>query len=519
MLKECFSRVLTNNMMQQRAVKQVSRSTLFSKVALLVFLFLGLRGYVPAYHQHQVFYQNTDYELNVYRIYGEKPGKTLLILGGIQGNEPGGYLAADLYVEMSLKKGNLIVVPRANFCSILRNVRGVNGDMNRKFDAVDRNDRDGLIIAKLKELIEESDFLLNLHDGSGFYSDTWESTLRNPKRYGQSIIADCETLYSKKHETTFDLGKMSRNVCARVNQEIKNVDHHFHFNNHKTAAIDTMHREQRKSATYFAVTQHEIPAFGIETSKSLPSPQQRVRYQTMVINAFMKEFGIIPEQPRIALPDPSMKYLIVAVNDRPPTVVYNGKSLFVEQDDELEIIHVEANYDRGLTANIIGYGTFNDMKKRITVHKPTDIIVRKDNLECGKISVEFTKAPAATTKKSVVKYLILQVNEDNLALLPGEHQEVQRGDILVIKDLITFPQYDDSIKVNFKGFVGNSFYNDGEDRGYSIDTARDLMRRYSQERKGEIYPILVSKNGIALATFYVDIRTAIKTSLITSANR
>jgi len=29
-------------------------------------------------------------------------------------------------------------------------------------------------------------------DESGFYSDTWESTIRNPKRYGQSIIADSD---------------------------------------------------------------------------------------------------------------------------------------------------------------------------------------------------------------------------------------------------------------------------------------------------------------------------------------
>ena len=99
-----------------------------------------------AYNQHQVFFQNTDYELNVYRIVGEQPGKTMLIIGGMQGDEPGGYLAADLYVEMTLRKGNLIVVPRANFCSILLNVRGVNGDMNRKFAQVSPDDRDLMII-------------------------------------------------------------------------------------------------------------------------------------------------------------------------------------------------------------------------------------------------------------------------------------------------------------------------------------------------------------------------------------
>ena len=84
--------------------------------------------------QEQVFLRNTDHELHVYRIFGEKPGKTIMLIGGIQGDEPGGYLTADLYAAVHLKKGNLIVVPRANFYSILLNQRqGLTGDMNRKF--------------------------------------------------------------------------------------------------------------------------------------------------------------------------------------------------------------------------------------------------------------------------------------------------------------------------------------------------------------------------------------------------
>jgi predicted deacylase len=56
-------------------------------------------------------------------IYGKEPGKTLKLIGGSQGNEPGGFLSAYLYADMSLLRGNLIVVPRANFYSILLNHR------------------------------------------------------------------------------------------------------------------------------------------------------------------------------------------------------------------------------------------------------------------------------------------------------------------------------------------------------------------------------------------------------------
>ena len=60
-----------------------------------------------------------------------------MLIGGIQGNEPGGFISADLYADMSLEKGNLIVVPRANFYSIILNQRGAHGDMNRKFTPED----------------------------------------------------------------------------------------------------------------------------------------------------------------------------------------------------------------------------------------------------------------------------------------------------------------------------------------------------------------------------------------------
>jgi len=82
---------------------------------------------------HTVYFEGQENELHVYRISGSQPGKTLLIIGGIQGDEPSGFLAADSYVDFSLGSGNLIVVPRANFPSILKRERQINQDMNRKF--------------------------------------------------------------------------------------------------------------------------------------------------------------------------------------------------------------------------------------------------------------------------------------------------------------------------------------------------------------------------------------------------
>jgi len=79
-----------------------------------------------------------------------------MIIGGIQGDEPGSYMTADLYADIHLKKGNLIVVPRANFYSILLNQReGLTGDMNRKFGINDdvKKSLDREVVIVLKRLI------------------------------------------------------------------------------------------------------------------------------------------------------------------------------------------------------------------------------------------------------------------------------------------------------------------------------------------------------------------------------
>lgn len=434
----------------------------------------------------------------------------MLIIGGIQGNEPGGYLAADLYVDMSLKKGNLIMVPRANFYSIVRNQRGVDGDMNRKFAGFSGEDNDNKIVNVLKQLIAESDYLLNLHDGSGFYSEKWRSPLRNPRRYGQSIIADCDQYYAEKKDTILYLGDLARKVCKTVNSQIDNRNFHFRFNNHRTNESDTIHAEQRKSATYYTLIHHEIPAFGIETSKSIASYKLRVKFQTMIINAFMKEFGIIPEHPKIYLDSPKLEYLVVTVNRADPLVVYDRQALFIKEGDYVEVSHIEANYERGLSVDILRVGNSNDYRKNLQIKEPTKIIVKKDKYHCGEVSIlldqekpeySMVKGPASP----LMKYLIIETNQFKRVIKKGEHMRVVRGDLLSIIDVVINNLSDqEAVTVNFKGFVGNKLNNTGEDRGYLIDTSKDLWKKYSKGGVGRQYPIVVTVNHRKIGEVWID---------------
>lgn len=461
--------------------------------------------------QHLTHFQGTEYELNVYKIYGVEKGKTLLIIGGIQGNEPGGYLAADLYVDMSLKKGNLIVVPRANFYSIIKNQRGVNGDMNRKFAGFSEKDSDNKIVNVLKQLIAESDYLLNLHDGSGFYSEKWKSPFRNPKRYGQSIIADCDQYYAKKEENkVLYLGDLARKVCKTVNPQIDNQNFYFRFNNHRTVEPDTIHAEQRRSATYYALTRHEIPAFGIETSKSIASYKLRVKLQTMIINAFMKEFDIIPEHPKIYLDPPKLEYLVIIVNKTNPLVVYDRQTLFVKEGDYVEVSHIEANYERGLSIDVLRVGSSNDYRKNLQIKEPTEILVKKDKYRCGKVFVrlareqpEYVRVKGSTAP--LLKYLVIETNQVKRAVKKGEQMRVIRGDILSIVDVVITNLLDkEAVTVNFKGFVGNKLNNTGEDRGYLIDTSKNLLKKYSKRGLGRQYPIVVTVNQKKIGEVWID---------------
>ena len=51
----------------------------------------------------------------------------------------------------------------------------------------------------------------------------------------------------------------------------------------------------------------------------------KVHQHNLAINAFMKIFGLEPEQPRIYLEKPSLDYLVVAINNQIPVAVADDR--------------------------------------------------------------------------------------------------------------------------------------------------------------------------------------------------
>ncbi|MFP5257482.1 MAG: M99 family carboxypeptidase catalytic domain-containing protein, partial [Acidobacteriota bacterium] len=97
---------------------------------------------------------NLDFTLH--KLESGRPGPTILVIGGIQGDEPGGFSAAALLVShYKIKSGAVWVVPNLNFLSIIHSSRGVYGDMNRKFADLDPKDPEYEAVQKIKAIIRD----------------------------------------------------------------------------------------------------------------------------------------------------------------------------------------------------------------------------------------------------------------------------------------------------------------------------------------------------------------------------
>ena len=164
---------------------------------------------------------------------GENNNKTLFLLGGIHGNERGAYLAASIVAtQYDITEGSLWVIPNINMPSIIHNQRGYHGDMNRKFNHINHGDADFDRVTKLKNYIKQPNvkFLLNLHDGSGFYRPVTQNNTYAKYRWGQCIVIDQEKL---KHNKYGNLYKMANIAVNGVNSIINNTNHKFHVKNTK----------------------------------------------------------------------------------------------------------------------------------------------------------------------------------------------------------------------------------------------------------------------------------------------
>ncbi len=449
--------------------------------------------------EHDVYFKGTDYELNVYRIYGRQDGKTMLIVGGIQGDEPGGFLSADLYSGLRLEKGNLIVIPRANFKSIILYDRGPDGDMNRRFKGEHPKDDMDKVVGIIMELMKESDVFLNLHDGWGYHYPTYVDKWRNPFRFGQSIITDAN-IFKCSDGTELDLRGIANTVLDKVNNRIEDKKYHLHYFNTNTEDPNTRFGDMRKTATYYALQTYCLPSFGVESSKNLPTLEMKVLHHNYAVNEFMHYYGIVPEHPSIFLLKPQLYYTVVNVNGV-PKIIDEGETLIIEKGDLVEVTHIEANYQRGVSCDVLGTGELNDYRKKIQVNDDTKIVFRKDNDKMGLIDLKLKR-----TKNGKYLVFIVKVNGEKRSFLADETIDVSKRDRLEFVAAVSDSSCGHDYPVNFKGYVPPVSTNTGDDRGYEIPMNSNFMDKYSRDGDGKTFPVIVKSGGVELGTVWVRIK-------------
>ena len=212
----------------------------------------------------------TRYEAAFYTRSSGVAGPTIVIIGGVHGNEPAGYLAARKIANWRCLSGTLAVMPDAHREAIRRKVRGYPANMNAMFPGKpDGSDMQRLAYEIWQEVIVASgpDLLLTLHESLDFHA-------RDTHRHGQTLTYDFE-----------GLTPLMDSARARVNADIEAPLHKF---------LDFC-KAFPTCPTYQAYSQLGTPATSIETSRTL-ALDTRIRYQLMMVMGFLDEFGMDYEQ-------------------------------------------------------------------------------------------------------------------------------------------------------------------------------------------------------------------------------
>ena len=215
--------------------------------------------------QSGVLMKGTRYQTPYFIKTGELSGPTVVVLGGLHGDEKAGYLAARELKKWSVTRGKLVLLPDAHIEAIRRGARAYPRNMNALFPGKRTGDAMEKLAFEIWELMKKSrpDLLLTLHESRGFHAD-------DPKRYGQTFTYDFAELKPRFER-----------VASRVNARISPPKHRFlQF----VAPFPSC-------PTYLSWKYLKVPATSIETARPLPLAL-RVRYQLTALRGFFDEFGL-----------------------------------------------------------------------------------------------------------------------------------------------------------------------------------------------------------------------------------
>jgi len=138
--------------------------------------------------------EGTPHQTPLYVFGSGRPGNVLLVLGGVHGNEPGGWMGAErLLDKLRPTEGGFLIVPRANNLAAAAFVRTTDeyGDLNRLYPG----DPVGKPMARMAFEITEAarefhvNYLVDMHESWAFYNNR---TQNGTAFLGQTIASNVE---------------------------------------------------------------------------------------------------------------------------------------------------------------------------------------------------------------------------------------------------------------------------------------------------------------------------------------
>ncbi len=402
---------------------------------------------------------------------GGNAGLKVLIAGGIQGDEPGGFSAAALLAShYRFSNAQIYIIPNLNFDSIIKRSRGTTGDMNRKFATITKKDPQYDEVMRLQNYILElkPDFLINLHDGSGFYSPTYVSKSRNPNKWGQSLIIDQESIDIPYG----NLAEIAEKTVELTNSRVENKNHYFAVHNTHT---NEGNPEMEKSLSWFGI-RNNIASFGFEVSKDF-NKATRVYYHLMQLEAFfdtlnikyIREFPLSPTTTAQALDYNT--YLSLAGG----RVTIPLKNL---KNNQLGYIPLPADVEFCSPQSIVATVKNNN---RITVHNGNSTL---------------THIPTQ-------KYDLSEDKPTFKVTIDGQEHLVNLGDILSVQDFF-FIEHQNSFRINAIGAVREQTIDGIRTEANVKIVKKDFNTKYSIDKAENIYRVEIYQGKTFVGMFLVD---------------
>jgi hypothetical protein len=393
---------------------------------------------------------------------GVQDNNTLLVVGGIQGDEPGGFIAASLLAtHYTILKGSVWIVPNLNFYSIIKRCRGPYGDMNRKFAYLPQSDPEYETIVKIKNYIKDENvkLIVNLHDGSGFYREKYVDSMHSPHRWGQSSVIDQISLEGVKYG---NLEEISSLVVEHVNKHLIKPEDKYRTHNTKTKDGDV---EMEKSLTYYAINQGKA-AFGDEATKNQPT-HKRVYYHLLALEKYMDIMGIEFKRSFKLTP----KGVYDAINNDIYISLYDGKI-------KLPLSKIK---------RIIKYFPIKkDAKIEFEASNPITTIIQQGNI----CTIQYGNRRLSRLKADYMLYD--DTNQSVKLQIDGKLQDVKFGSLIDVKDgFLVEP--DSGYRVNVIGYTNKN----KKETGVLIRRSQ-IPKRFSIDKNGHIYRIeYYTKNKFA----------------------